>query len=628
MFSRQYDLFSLLRMETNLNFKERDMTYFSKNVFRTITMSAIFLIYSSVFAQWQCPTSCSCSNNQVSVTCPAFGAIPNDDIGDASAIQLAINSVPDNWTVYFPAGRYKIDTTLEINRSNVNLLGVGTSSELYTPQNTNFILMSVPGRNQSQGCPRVVPKNIRVEQLSFSGDVNRGTEACPVQTDTGCSLLFGLFILNGEDVSISDVLFKDFGLEGLLVGNGTATPKNIMIQRIKTQRFRRNAIHIGYGENITVQDSVFEDSNDSQWLPAGSSGNAIDVETEGLDLLCNPVPGQPHTYRVPYVYDINIKNNLIKSPTKVVSQGGIQLGASYGPIRKANVSNNVLLNSGGIISAAVTYSIDDWDWFHDVDPKVGKSMRNRDLDISSNWISNLHLSGDIATSALTVYASGNVPDYYGTNGVKINDNILTTYQNGGNNLLFQFSANKEVLGNNNKTYRYYSAVNDPLSGGKNFLWRKDVPYFLPSQTPNYDNQNMQILNTVDNGWEGSRLVCYTPVPYTWEYCNSIGGTGNSLTWVNNPNPTPTISPTITSVRVLSPLLLSVGVARNFTDEPVRLEVLHNGLPIGIRDVTFQGTNLTSSANIILNKKAKRGDVFEVMAFSQTGKSKSPTIYTY
>jgi Pectate lyase superfamily protein len=584
------------------------MKNLSSVIFRFVVLLATILISSSIYAQWQCPTSCSCANDTVSVTC--FGATPNDGISDTAVIQSAINSVPDNWTIYFPTGRYAIDQSLVINRNNLTLTGDGINSELYTPQGTNVILLKIADEVVSQQCPAVVPTNIVLQQLSLSGDLNKG------QASQNFANLFGILIRNGENLVLKDLLVKDFGLEGISLSGGTHIPKNISFLRLRTQRIRRNAFHLGYGENITIQDSVFEDTGDDVWLPAPNSGSAIDLETEGLDMICNPLP---IVQRVPFVYDFKIYNSLFKSPNSQTSKGGVQLAFSSGPVRKVDVANNVLINSGGISSVGFTFTTDDWSWIHDVDSRVGKSARIRDVNISSNWISNLHPSGDIATTALSVYASGDSPDSQGFNGVTVNNNALTVYQVGGNNRPFQFSTNKEITGNNNKTFRPYQITTDPVSGAYNFLWRRDQPsYFLPPQTPNYDNYNVQILNTFDNGYVGSRLNCYDPP--VWAFCSSIGGAGNQLTWVNNPNPTPTTSPTINSVSVFNKLNLNIS-ATDSNGSPVRVMVLRNGLPLGLKDT------VNGSVSFSLSRKAIRGDVFYVQAFNQNGQFSEYT-YTY
>ncbi len=48
-----------------------------------------------------------------------YGAVPNDDIDDAKAIQDAINAAKDGQFIRFPAGRYLISTSLRVLRPGV-----------------------------------------------------------------------------------------------------------------------------------------------------------------------------------------------------------------------------------------------------------------------------------------------------------------------------------------------------------------------------------------------------------------------------------------------------------------------------------------------------------------------------
>jgi Pectate lyase superfamily protein len=668
------------------------MKNLSSVIFRFVVLLASILTSTSVYSQFQCPVSCSCANKTVSVTC--FGANPNDDVSDTTSIQAAIDSVPANWTVYFPTGKYKIDSVitgqvtpyndkqgLVIEKDNINLLGDGVGSELYTPKATNFVLLQIPGRNAISlygYLDRVIPKNISIQKLSFSGqkgeqesERNRGVlgvppSGCPDtmndewnNTALGkCNNLFGIFIFQAENVSISDVQIRDFGIDGVNVGLGNYPNKNITLERLKTKRIRRNAVHFGNGENLILRNSLIEDSQDNVWLPALGSGGAVDLETEGLDQSAYPIT------RVPYVYNLDISNNLIISPMNQKSKGGIALQFSGGPARKLNVNKNIVINSN-IFTSGIANSTCDLRLSQNipvttpptpppapcvingeryVDPRLGESGRIREVNISSNWVSNLHECTsqfcDDSSVALLIATSGDVPDSDGSdNGVTLNNNVLSVFQNGNLNRIFSFSTNKNISGNNNKVFRPYVTIppNTFMAGAYNFLWDKRYPsnwYYpykpLGTVDRDFSNYNMQILNTIDNGSPESRLNCYTPPVYpettgTWEFCNNLAGT--ELTWVSNPNQTPTTAPTITKVSVKYSRYLWVGVHRNINNEPVRVEFLHNGFPVGLKDVIFDGSNLDTKTFIKLNSKAKKGDVFKVMAFSETGKYNEIN-YTY
>ncbi len=56
-----------------------------------------------------------------------YGAVPNDDIDDAKAIQDAINAAKDGQFIRFPAGRYLISTSLRVLRPGVTLWSDGAT---------------------------------------------------------------------------------------------------------------------------------------------------------------------------------------------------------------------------------------------------------------------------------------------------------------------------------------------------------------------------------------------------------------------------------------------------------------------------------------------------------------------
>ena len=68
------------------------------------------------------------TENNICKTIPQwYGALVDDDISDSTAIQDAIDSLPQvGGTVCFPPGRYRITTTISLGkRNNVHLLGAG-----------------------------------------------------------------------------------------------------------------------------------------------------------------------------------------------------------------------------------------------------------------------------------------------------------------------------------------------------------------------------------------------------------------------------------------------------------------------------------------------------------------------
>ncbi len=584
-----------------------------------LVMLGCILGAAYAIAAQSCPRGatpqCNCPNSTVPVTC--YGAVPDDGGGDSAAIQQAINRVPDGWTVFFPAGVYVIDQGLYMERSNINLLGEGIQSELKTPQRTSlepFTVLSMPRNETYQfGCVPVppsappgtyvynnTPRNITIEKLAFNGDFNQ-PDGCPVTED--CGPLNGIWILQGEDITIRDVLLKQFSREGITIALGSVIPKNILLQRIRTQSIRRTAVYFGLGENLRLEDSSLEDEG-SGW-PEHSSV-AIDVEVEGGDVECHFGGVLPEHIHGGYVYNSTIKNTLIISPTSEESRGGVNFTPAQGPIRKALFQGNVVVNSTGVTTAGYPYPADPP--YDDVrDPRVGDSRLIRELDISQNWISNLHTSAVYPWGNMSVQFeyTGYAPDAYGPNDVRFNDNTLTFFPNSDNYRNMRFSAVRNLSGTNNKTFRPYivNTSGDPQAGSENFVWNKTVTSAAPT--------NMQITNTLDNGWPGSRLACDDPSHLPeWYFC-SLTGKSNQLTWIDNGADTPTQPPIIRFADVWAERLV-VNIEEP-NRQPVRLMIYKNGIPEGLKTVP-------SSANtyISLSRKPIRGDFFELKAFNENG----------
>lgn len=61
-----------------------------------------------------------------------FGAVGDGVTDDSAAIQIAINALPSGGTLVFPFGTYKVNTSIEIQVSNITLLGNGSTIDATT----------------------------------------------------------------------------------------------------------------------------------------------------------------------------------------------------------------------------------------------------------------------------------------------------------------------------------------------------------------------------------------------------------------------------------------------------------------------------------------------------------------
>lgn len=113
-----------------------------------------------------------------------FGAVGDDSNNDTTAIQAAIDSISAG-TIYFPAGTYKVTSTINVSTTKITLKGEGSQASILKADaafsGTNVLNMSAP-----TGCV--------VEDLQMDGNSNNVT---------------GLTINDGIGIEINRVLVKN-----------------------------------------------------------------------------------------------------------------------------------------------------------------------------------------------------------------------------------------------------------------------------------------------------------------------------------------------------------------------------------------------------------------------------------
>ncbi len=102
-----------------------------------------------------------------------FGAVPDDTVDDAPAIQAALNAVPEGGgTVLVPVGEFRLGSTLALGRANTTLTGEGPNSVLRLMDDTYASAISIPGpyRDSYDFASRV--EGITVSNLTVDGNHN------------------------------------------------------------------------------------------------------------------------------------------------------------------------------------------------------------------------------------------------------------------------------------------------------------------------------------------------------------------------------------------------------------------------------------------------------------------------
>src|SRR2546421_5519524 len=116
-----------------------------------------------------------------------FGAIPNDGVNEATAINNAINSAGGGDTVLFATGTYDITAKI-VTKSNMNLLGAGTTSILRYTGNTNIAMLGI--ENVS---------NVAISQLTL--DANNSNKA-----------ISGIYAHASSNLNLHDLTVKNFSI--------------------------------------------------------------------------------------------------------------------------------------------------------------------------------------------------------------------------------------------------------------------------------------------------------------------------------------------------------------------------------------------------------------------------------
>lgn len=311
-----------------------------------------------------------------------FGAHGDGAADDASAVQRAIDSVPpEGGTVFVPPGTYQIGTELVINRNGLTLTGSGVESIFRLMDGATNTMIAMPARFGGD-TSNIVVRDVTISRLTLDGKRNGHPQEGPS--------FFGVQILHAERVVLEELHVKDWPRDGISVGVGEKPNRDIEITRSHFSGIGRNAIHLGYGSNLLVDQVWVEDTPSQQWGPA--AGNAVDVEVEGLDS---------------FVDGFVIRDSLLERTHTLTAGDGIALQPAYGPLRNGEISRNIIRNHQ--MSVAVLFS-------------------DQNLVIDGNWIvsdDNIVSGHGIAVFQSSVVVKNNVinlmrwPSGYGETGINL-----------------------------------------------------------------------------------------------------------------------------------------------------------------------------------------------------------------
>lgn len=213
-----------------------------------------------------------------------YGAVGNGSTNDSAAINLAIAALPNNGTLYFPAGTYLV--------SNATVKPTSNSTWWISPQATltnvttdvQYDIFIIDNINNFTMCGGGTIQGY-VANNTYDNAI------CVDITNDDTSIVYTYNIL------IENIQFINSNGECIFIGSGggaSAGVRNIVVRNCKISGARRNGIAIGAANFVTIENNeIYGTYNPDHPSTAIQSG--IDIE---------PLAGQ-------YATNINITENYL-----------------------------------------------------------------------------------------------------------------------------------------------------------------------------------------------------------------------------------------------------------------------------------------------------------------------------
>ncbi|HEX6738446.1 MAG TPA: right-handed parallel beta-helix repeat-containing protein [Vicinamibacteria bacterium] len=168
------------------------------------------------------------------------GAVGDGIADDSAAIQAALNAVAPGGAVLFSAGKtYRIGNVRAglAPRSDTRLLLHGATLTMANEDGQRCRIFTVAGRSG----------------VTFSGGTLRGSRVGAPEW------AIGILVSDSSDVVVEDVAFRDFATDGVTVTGNTGSQR-VRLRRCRAAGMGRNGVSLVAGSDITVEDSLFEDT--------------------------------------------------------------------------------------------------------------------------------------------------------------------------------------------------------------------------------------------------------------------------------------------------------------------------------------------------------------------------------
>lgn len=315
-----------------------------------------------------------------------YGAVGDGVANDAAAVQAAITAAPTGSAVYFPAGTYKIGSTITCNKS-LRLFGAASS----------ILKLSVNGAALLT-CSSA--SDIRVENLKFDGN----------RTGLGSSAWAAIYLTDVSNAAVRNCTFSNTQGTGLAITRGTA---------IWVAGNRFSDIN---GSGVRLEDPTAGNYNEHIWIcdnrldscqVGGVGGNAA-IQSHGTGTAVS------HRY-------IHVRDNTVYLP-KIV-------GIGLDSLDKSNVAGNTVIKDA-------TVSAGECIAFTGSENVISENYCHNDSTTSAAAILLWAVAGrtnernQIIDNRCTVGGQG-VAFVWGETGAAINDLLIRGNHCYGNNIGIQ-----------------------------------------------------------------------------------------------------------------------------------------------------------------------------------------------
>jgi hypothetical protein len=203
----------------------------------------------------------------------SFGAKGDGTTDDTTAIQNAYNSLTNGGTLFFPVGNYKVTSTLNFNKSNVNLVGVGSSSVIKILSNQ----LADGTRIRINNC-----SNVFIRDLKFS-EINPTLIRSNVYGTLGLEVVSNLSI---ENVTIDGS--NGVGIHGM-------NCQNVVVSKCMVINTKADGIHFQRGSKNIKVINCYLNNNADDCIAFVSHAPDVYGSCDGFEAYGNTVGGNVTT---------------------------------------------------------------------------------------------------------------------------------------------------------------------------------------------------------------------------------------------------------------------------------------------------------------------------------------------